>query len=410
MAKEKELALPEFMQKLTKSLKEKVEEFGNKCKEIRKAELNKSETCPLCGDFDDTGFCSCFNKSESLSKVSPPGMKEVPEKLKQKGYSAESAFKIAWAAYNKKHGKHGKKTKKNAMDPASYLPNPPAAPGASGGPGMMMSEDKSVKKFDEKQFPKLDDPQHGYRGAETGEQHPGMKEAGDYEPTLAGKKSKLPPTAKSMKKWETKKTEDYIDGRNDNDHEKRLKNFGGKNTKLPPKKLKNYDAPGSGGEAKSLTKDEMVVRATKAPKASVPKMSSPKLPKPPAAKKSLNDLHDAGVKSKMHVPAPTHPKRDFKARVSDTVDRIASGISGKKATGRMDMGVKTPSRPGPKPSADLPFGGKEFKLNPVFKSETNKTEPSFGGGNGDVSTMSPMRFSEEKCLICNKKNQICKCK
>lgn len=53
-----------------------------------------------------------LGKAEELAKVSPPGMKEVPEKLKEKGYPEESAFKIAWSAYNKKKDK--KVTKEEA--------------------------------------------------------------------------------------------------------------------------------------------------------------------------------------------------------------------------------------------------------------------------------------------------------
>lgn len=81
---EKEYDVDQVRKEIAGALKKKIDEYAEGLRTLRERELN----------------------AQKLAKVSPPGkFKDLPEKLKDKGYSADSAFAIAWDAKNKADAK-----------------------------------------------------------------------------------------------------------------------------------------------------------------------------------------------------------------------------------------------------------------------------------------------------------------
>lgn len=147
---ERDLTLDEVRQMVAIGLRDKVNAVAEKFKDLKTREvsrkLGKHELCPLCGNADIPGSCTCvgLSKSEDLNKKSPPGkFKDLPEKLKEKGYSADSAFAISWAAKNKADAKKSDLDKNALMGYDSNGETNGGMP--NGGPGMAMAEkmDKS---------------------------------------------------------------------------------------------------------------------------------------------------------------------------------------------------------------------------------------------------------------------------
>lgn len=89
---DKEYTIPEALTAMAASLRKKLDEHTDNLVELRKRELG-------------------------LEKTAPPGWsEETMHKLKRE-HGTESAFKIAWAAYDKAHGKHPKAEKAERLPP-----------------------------------------------------------------------------------------------------------------------------------------------------------------------------------------------------------------------------------------------------------------------------------------------------
>lgn len=81
---EKEYDVDGIRKGIAGALKKKIDEYAEGLRILREREL----------------------RAEKLAKVSPPGkFKDLPEKLKEEGHSAKSAFAIAWSAKNKADAK-----------------------------------------------------------------------------------------------------------------------------------------------------------------------------------------------------------------------------------------------------------------------------------------------------------------
>jgi len=91
----------EIKQALYKAAKEEIANYTVQLEKLRKAAMDGGAMAP--GMMADPGTMNMNEKS--MEKVAPPGFDEATmHKLKAK-YGVESAFKIAWAAHNKKDNK-----------------------------------------------------------------------------------------------------------------------------------------------------------------------------------------------------------------------------------------------------------------------------------------------------------------
>lgn len=85
-------------------------------------------------------------KNFKLEKVSPPGkFKDLPEKLKAKGYPAKSAFAIAWAAKNKANKSEMAKAEGEGVLPGDK-PSKDATPKGSGSGGELVKSSQPVSR------------------------------------------------------------------------------------------------------------------------------------------------------------------------------------------------------------------------------------------------------------------------